>query len=532
MDPTEQAPGTGALRLVPLAGSERPPAPGVAAAAPVPGDTPVEVTLVLRRAAPLDVDALDAPMAREELARAHGAAPADVALVSTTLERLGVEVLEVDAPSRRVRAAGSAETLGAVFGARLVEGPQPGDRRRSGSLSVPAELGGVVVAVLGLDDRPQARSRHVVVPAARAGTSYAPTELGAVYSFPGTDGSGRTVAIVELGGGFDQDDLDVYFADLGVSPPPVLVRGVDGATNAPDGDPSGADGEVALDVEVVGALAPGAQVVVWFAPNTDAGFLDAVAGAAHADPTPDAVSISWGQQEDAWTAQARGALDEAMADAEALGVVVSVAAGDDGSTDRAGDGRDHVDFPASSPHALACGGTRLDADGATGRVRAETVWGGAGAATGGGATGGGVSDAFARPAWQRSAGVPGARGRGVPDVAAVADPATGYRVRVDGQDTVIGGTSAVAPLWAALVARLVQATGRALGPFAPRLYAGTGAGEVAPGFRDVTVGSNGSYRAGPGWDACTGLGVPVGTALLAALEARDEGGDGGGAPTG
>ena len=527
MDSSEQPGGTrdAPLRLVPLSGSERRPAPGVAAAEPVPGDAPVEVTLVLRRAAPLDVAALDAPMTRGELARAHGAAPADVALVSTTLERLGVEVTDVDRASRRVRVVGAAALLGAVFGTRLVRAPGGsggggGGRRRSGSLSVPAELDGVVVAVLGLDDRAQARSRHVVAPA--AGTAgYAPTDLGRVYSFPGTDGSGRAVAIVELGGGFDQRDLDVYFASLGVSPPPVLVRGVDGATNAPDGDPAGADGEVALDVEVVGALAPGAQVVVWFAPNTDAGFLDAVSAAAHADPTPDAISISWGQQEDAWTAQARGALDEAMADAAALGVVVSVAAGDDGSTDRAGDGRDHVDFPASSPHALACGGTRLDADAATGRVRSETVWGGAGAAAGGGATGGGISGTFARPAWQRSVGVPGSRGRGVPDVAAVADPATGYRVRVDGQDTVIGGTSAVAPLWAALVACLAQAAGRPLGPLAPRLYAGTGAAEVAPGFRDVTVGTNGSYRAGPGWDACTGLGVPVGTALLAALEGRE-----------
>ena len=519
MDHPEQ-PVDAPLRLVPLAGSERPPAPGAVAAEPVPDDARVEVTLVLRRAAPLDVDALGGAMTREALASAHGAAPADVALVTGAMARLGVEVLDVDPPSRRVRVAGGAARLGAVFGTRLVQGPGPGARRRSGSLSVPAGLDGVVVAVLGLDDRPQARSRHVVVPAARAGTSYAPTELGTVYAFPGTDGSGRTVAIVELGGGFDQDDLDVYFAGLGVSPPPVLVRGVDGATNAPDGDPSGADGEVALDVEVVGALAPGAQMVVWFAPNTDAGFLDAVSGAAQADPTPDAISISWGEQEDAWTGQARRALDEAMADAAALGVVVTVAAGDDGSTDRAGDGRDHVDFPASSPNALACGGTRLDADPATGRVRAETVWGGAQAA-GGGATGGGVSDVFDRPGWQCSVGVPGARGRGVPDVAAVADPATGYRVRVDGQDTVIGGTSAVAPLWAALVARMVQATGRPLGPLAPRLYAGTDAGEVAPGFRDVTVGGNGSFRAGPGWDACTGLGVPVGTALLAALGGRD-----------
>src|SRR5262249_41925329 len=156
-------------------------------------------------------------------------------------------------------------------------------------------------------------------------------------------------------------------------------------------------GEVLLDIEVAGALAPGAHLLVYFAPNTDAGFLDAVSAAAHAEPTPAAISISWGQSEDQWTAQARTAFDHALQAAAALGATTTVAAGDDGSGDRVGDGRAHVDFPASSPHALACGGTRLDADGATGAVRSETVWNNG---TGGGATGGGVSAVFPLPAWQ------------------------------------------------------------------------------------------------------------------------------------
>ena len=130
----------------------------------------------------------------------------------------------------------------------------------------------------------------------------------------------------------------------------------------PGQDPNGADGEVLLDIEVAGALAPGAHIIVYFAPNTDAGFVDAVTTAAHATPTPAAISISWGQSEDQWTAQARTAFDQALVDAAALGVTTTAAAGDDGSTDRETDGRPHVDFPASSPHALACGGTRLAAD--------------------------------------------------------------------------------------------------------------------------------------------------------------------------
>jgi kumamolisin len=265
---------------------------------------------------------------------------------------------------------------------------------------------------------------------------------------------------------------------------------------------------VLLDIEVVGALAPKAAISVYFAPNTDAGFVDAVSEAVHADPAPVAISISWGQSEDDWTAQSRTALDSVFVDAVQLGIVVTVAAGDNGSADGATDGSDHCDFPASSPNVIGCGGTTLS--GST-----ETVWNDG---AGNGATGGGVSDAFPRPQRQAAVGVPGS-GRGVPDVAGNADPDTGYQVLVDGSSEVIGGTSAVAPLWAALVARLAQATGGPLHGFADAIYAGAAQGISPAGFRDVTSGSNGGYSAGPGWDACTGLGSPDGTALLQRLHA-------------
>ena len=219
------------------------------------------------------------------------------------------------------------------------------------------------------------------------------------------------------------------------------------------------------------------------------------------------------------------AMDDAMADAAALGVTVCVASGDDGSRDNATDGTTHVDFPASSPHALACGGTTLHADPSTGAVSSETVWF---HGVGQGGTGGGVSDVFGVPTWQTGAGVPGDTdtgrpGRGVPDVAADADPSTGYQVRVDGTDMVIGGTSAVAPLWAALVCRLAEALGRPPGLLQPTLYEGVAAGQPAPGFRDITTGGNGGYRAAAGWDPCTGLGVPDGSALLARLRGASGG---------
>ncbi len=514
-----------ALQLSPLPGSERDAAPGAEPAAqPLDLDTRVELTLVLRRRAALP-DPLARLLSPSELRDSYGASPDDGALVISTLTSLGLEIVGSHLGSRRVRVAGTVDRLSTVFGTTLsaVSSTDPMGspivhRGRAGGLSVPRPLAGIVTAVLGLDDRPQARMLLRVAAPGAVTTSYSPVDLGVVYRFPpDTDGTGQTIAVIELGGGFDSADLDAYFSGLAVSGPTVTAVSVDGARNQPGRDPNGADGEVLLDIEVAGALAPGARQLVYFAPNTDAGFVDAVSEAAHADPPPTAISISWGLSEDSWTGQARTALDQAVADAVALGVTVTCASGDDGSVDRTTDGRVHVDFPASSPHALACGGTRLDADPASGAVRSETVWNNG---VGNGATGGGISDVFALPAWQRDAGVPApdsAGGRGVPDVAAVADPQTGYRVRVDGRDLVIGGTSAVAPLWAALVTRLAERAGRRLGLLQPALYAGAHAGTAVPGFRDVTEGDNGAYSAGRGWDPCTGLGVPDGAALVDVL---------------
>ena len=511
-----------------LPGSDRAPLPGAEKVAEVSGDEQIQVTVVLRRKAPLPSD-LPGPISRAELAEKYGADPADVRAVSEAAAAVGATVVSTDLASRRVLVAGTSHVLESLFGTSLdvkaasdkVTGERLEYRAREGALSVPSDLHGVVTAVLGLDNRPQARTRLQVARALAASVSYSPLDLGKIYKFPAdTDGTGQIVAIIELGGGFAQTDLDQYFGGLGITGPKVTAVGVDGAVNVPGGDPSGADGEVLLDIEVVGALAPGAEVLVYFAPNTDAGFLDAVSDAAHADPAPAAISISWGQSEDDWTAQARHAMDAAFADAAALGVTVTVAAGDDGSTDRATDNKAHCDFPASSPHALACGGTSLHADAAAGTIASEVVWNNG---AGRGATGGGVSATFAQPSWQAGAGVPdrssGKAGRGVPDVSGDADPQTGYNVLIDGTASVIGGTSAVAPLWAALTARLVQALGRPLGLLQPVLYAGVAAGTVQPGFRDITDGNNGQYEAGPGWDACTGLGVPDGDALLAVLRA-------------
>ena len=565
--------------LVQLAGSERTSLPDVTEIAPLNTEERAEITLVLRRRAELPAEIVEGPtvLSAAELAAGYGADPADVDLVGRELGPRGLEVTAVHAATRRVKVAGTLGDLSSAFGTTLREVSSPAPRGqgrvthryREGPLYVPAALAGVVTAVLGLDTRPQAvphfRTRGAA--AAAQGTTYAPNQVADIYKFPaGTTGAGQTIAVIELGGGFTTSDLDAYFASLGLAVPSISAASVDGASNNP-GDTSGASMEVNLDIDVIGAAAPGAAQVVYFAPNNgDQGFVDAISDAAQALPAPIAISISWGQSEDSWTAQGRSAMNQAMSDAAALGITVCAAAGDNGSGDGISDGQVHVDFPASSPYALGCGGTKLIANPSTGVVSSEVVWNEL--ASNEGAGGGGVSDQFAVPSWQANAGVgpraasqpaaaaptaavgsaaeeidsehrrrhPGkgggtggggtggggtggsAGGRGVPDVAGNADPVTGYRIYQGGQAQVVGGTSAVAPLWSALIARLAQATGKRFGLLQPLVYAGVSPGTDVAGFRDITVGNNGAYAAGPGWDSCSGLGVPDGTALLTRLQ--------------
>lgn len=334
-----------------------------------------------------------------------------------------------------------------------------------------------------------------------AGVSYTPKQLAGIYGFPkGFDGTGQKVAVIELGGGYVQSDLDVYFHSLGLTVKPVIFVGIQGGKNAP-GDPNGADGEVMLDLCVVGGMAPGCQLYCYMAPNTDSGFVQAIQQAVH--DGMNAISISWGAAENQWASASIASMNAAFAAAEAAGITVTVAAGDNGSGD--GEAGQHVDFPASSPYVLACGGTSLPST----SPLTEVVWNDG---SNGGATGGGVSALFALPTWQAKANVPGSKMRGVPDVAGNADPETGWNILVDGQAMVIGGTSAVAPMWAALAACLNQALSKPVGLLNPALYA------LAGWDRDITSGNNGTYVARAGWDGCTGQGVPIGDKLLAALK--------------
>ncbi len=512
----------------PLAASHKEPMAGAREVGPADLSERLQVTVIVRRKAAGAFDAHVARLAaadpraanltREAFAEQFGADPAELAAVAAFATGHGLAIVRSDAARRTVILAGTVAQFQAAFGVKLNRYEYEGGsyRGRTGTVFLPDALDGIVEAVLGLDNRPQAKPHFRILDAGRGGAaesaaapaSYTPPQVADLYAFPAGGGQGQTIALIELGGGYAETDLTQYFAELKIAPPLVSSVSVDGATNAPTGSADGPDGEVVLDIEVAGSIAPLAKIVVYFAPNTDAGFLDAVTTAAHdAENKPNVISISWGAPEDGWTAQARTALDQAFQAAAALGVTVCAASGDNGSSD--GESGDHVDFPASSPFALACGGTSLVAS--NGTISSESAWNDGAS---GGATGGGVSAVFPPPTWQtglqtltsQGASTPLA-GRGVPDVSGDADPQTGYVVRVDGTETTFGGTSAVAPLWAALMARINAAKATSAGYVNPKLYANPAA------FRDILVGNNGSFAAAKGWDACTGLGSPNGTAL-------------------
>jgi kumamolisin len=510
-----------------LSGSHKAAMSGASVVGPTDPNQIVEVSIVLKQRRELHLaDLQEKTLSHEDFTSAYGAEPEQMERVRAFARANNLEVLErPDEIARRtVTVHGTVANLEKAFSVTLNDYDHPDGkfRGRTGAIHLPADLADVVQGIFGLDNRPQAKphfrfrgpsihTRAGASDAALASTSYNPPQVAQLYSFPsGVTGAGQTIGIVELGGGYTTTDIANYFQSLGIPAPNVTTVSVDNGSNSPT-NANSADGEVMLDIEVAGAVAPGANIVVYFAPNTSQGFQDGLSTAIH-DTTnnPSVVSISWGQAESNWTSQSTQTFDQVAQEAAALGVTITVASGDNGSSDGATDGSNNVDFPASSPNVLACGGTALESS--NGSITSETVWNDGAS---GGASGGGYSTVFAQPAYQK--GIAGydttQTGRGVPDVSGDADPNTGYNILVDGQQGVIGGTSAVAPLWAGLIALLNQKLNTRLGFLQPKLYP-----LPAPnGFNDITQGNNGTYSAGPGWDPCTGLGSPIGTTLATLL---------------
>ena len=501
------------LELRELPGSNRPALGDLTSLGRIPDDEQIMVSVYMkpRGAASAAVPGQATIESRSALRQGREAVHADdISAVSAFADSAGLTVIETDVGRRLIQLKGTVSALEHAFGTELHQVQDRGMtcRARTGGLHLPAALIERVSAVLGLDTRPVATAKIVPHRGTTQPTGFLPTEVAELYGFAGTTAPNQCIGIIELGGGFTDADNVSAFAAMGVPVPSIVAVGVDGGKNAP-GDGSGADGEVALDIQVAGGVARGAKLAVYFAPNTNQGFVDAISQAVHdEDNKPTAISISWGSAESGWSGQAIAAMSAAFQDAVALGITVTAASGDSLATDGVSDGKAHVDYPASDPSVLGCGGTRIT--GANGKITAETVW-----KSNGGGTGGGVSVLFAKPAYQANVNVPKASaakgGRGVPDVSGDADPDSGYRIVTGGQTGLVGGTSAVAPLWAAIAALLNSAGQSPVGDMHAKLYGTPSA------LRDIVSGDNKSgtigYSASQGWDPCTGLGSPDGAKL-------------------
>jgi kumamolisin len=504
-------------RRVALKGSERVELKGARAIGPTDPHQLIEISVILKHRQPLAMATTSGKfMSHSEFAAQCGADPNHIELIRKFASENKLNMLERgdEVLRRTITLSGTAAKMEKAFGVELIdyEHPDGSYRGRVGAIQIPEELDGIVQGVFGLDDRQVARPhfRYRSVNGAfgtrASNLAYTPVEVAKLYDFPqDVNGTGQVIGLIELGGGYRPADVQEYFQSLGLHAPLIQTSSVDQAKNRPTTAQS-EDGEVMLDIEIAGAVAPGAMLVVYFTKNTTRGFLDALSMAVHDQLRgPRVISISWGGPEANWTQLAMQNIDEVAQEAGLLGITITVAAGDSGSSDGLTDGQNHVDFPASSPHVLACGGTRLQSAG--GAITSETVWNDG---TQGGATGGGYSTVFARPDYQSR--VSQQSNRGVPDVTGNADPETGYKVQVDGQQLVVGGTSAVAPLWAGLIALLNQKVQTRIGFINPSLYDVEGSGC----FRDITAGNNGTFTAAPGWDPVSGLGSPIGVQLAQA----------------
>jgi kumamolisin len=472
----------------------------------------------------------------EELDRLYQPDPAAVVRVASYLEENGLRVSPPQAKGLYIDFSGTLDAVSrafrCTFAARQVDGRDVYLNREEPQL--PTWALPHVLAIVGLENRSQARPAHRYpspdAQPANGGQGFFPQDLKTAYGFPpNLTGSGQTIGVLEFSNGYNPQDLEAFWASHGIPAPQVTFVSVDGTAN--DGGTNSVDMECTLDLEWAGAMAPGANLVVYEASagTSDTAFAQSLLKAletATRDQVnkPTVLSISYGDAETHFPTAALKAWDLAAERAGARGITVLVASGDMGAYGVRGIAMPvpHCDAPACLPHMTAVGGTTLTLDSA-GQRALETGWSDT---NNNGASGGGVSQIFPLPSWQDNAGVPaspaGSGGRGVPDVALVADPDTGYNVFFQGASTVIGGTSAATPTWAGLIALInEERAGSQKGPLGfinPRLYPLGGSAS----FYDITVGNNSvdgvaGYSCQPGWDAVTGWGSANGGPLAKAL---------------
>jgi len=540
---------------VPLSGSKRKRDPTAFQVGKVNLDDEIIITIGLKGPElPGPDEFVGRTMTREELAERFGGSKADVDQVAKSLKKFRLKVEEVSFDRRSMRISGTAKAIEAAFKPNWAMMLLPGQgvyRGREGAIHIPAELKGIVTGVFGLDQRRMAFRRAGTAVPAGNGTAFSPlkpTDIQERYNFPPGDGEGQSIAIAEFNGGYFEKDMKTYCDTFGWQPPDVSLIPVDAPActlqdilnlRNPDLRKAKLEDsfEVMLDVEIIAGLCRKANISIYFSTFDQRGWVDLLDKVITADPIPVALSISYGSAEDGekWSRNAIEAINDRLNKARMLGITTCVASGDDGwKTGILDDDFGHVSFPSSSPFVMAVGGTMLLQSGEEVTWNEDPVTDVDGMQYGGGATGGGVSQRFPRPAWQKNVHVKPLnkkkfKGRVIPDVSALAGEPYYYLCFL-GMDWPEGHTSASPPVWAALIARINaklprDKRQRFLTPLLyEKLINGQLIGEAA--FRDITKGNNAvyhhhpgnGYKAGPGFDAVTGWGVPDGMKLLNCLE--------------
>jgi kumamolisin len=475
-------------------------------------------------------------LSHDEYVYQFGSIADEVALVEEWATASGLTISESGVDIATVKVFGTAGKFNKLFSIELKKITDDINTYHTfdGELTVPSDINDVVENVAGLDNSvrfttslqqvdPELYSSGPLSPSVIS--SPTPLDLAKAYKFPrspGNDqsqGKGACVAIIELGGGYTTQNLTSTFSRVGLSNPTVIDVSVDGGTN--DGGINSASGEVMLDIWCTGAVAPSAKIVMYFAPNTFQGFIDTIITPTN-DTTnnPSVISVSWGTTDTNWSSGNRASFESALQAAAIKGITVLVAIGDYGTKAVSSAVYGTVQYPGTSPYVISCGGSVMTVNDDW-SIASERAWGGS--LDGGYAGGGGVSTIFSIPVWQNNrsyssktyAGtVSTLTTRGVPDLAG---HAVGYSFYYYSSNTFgagFVGTSAVAPLFAGLIARINSLSGTRVGFVNAALY-----NAQSTAFNDITTGNNtlssgtSGFQATSSWDACTGLGSPIGTEI-------------------
>jgi len=529
-----------------LTGTRRPLATGARRVRDVDPNAHVEVTITLKAPKLPPPDKMPAKaLSPAEFVREYGADPENIRKVEASLRSYGLHMEGVGPTARSLRVSGTAASMESAFhaGMGVYHSAAQGEfRDREGTVSAPAEIADLVETVIGLGQRRVAKRKTAKAAPALATSPLTPAEIESHYNFPPGDCAGQKVAIAEFGSplqsgqflppAYFPDDVTAFCKQQARAVPSVktvpvnlapLTEAQFRALSGPTADDVlDETSEVMMDVQIVAALCSAANISVYYASFDQKGWIDLIQQVTGDQPVT--LSISYGLAEDSpdWEPAVVQAVNDALQAAAMVGITICVSSGDDGSGCDMSDSRAHVEFPGCSPFVLSVGGTMFSGQ--------EVVWWQSpGRRTGNGhsgATGGGVSTIFPRPAWQ-TADVPSLnahsiKGRIVPDVSALAGPPM-YSLILLGESAPNGGTSAAAPLWASLLARINAALPASKQQrFIPPLLYQNNVG--THGFTDIVSGNNAShpkpgkgYAAGKGFDAVSGWGVPNGKQLLSSL---------------